>query len=468
MGKRSSALLAALVLLLCALSAPVVRAEDSSWQSGSVAGKSVNYVTVDMDSGVYADMMVANGSLTSTQSVAAMAQANGAFAAINGTYFSAYEGLPVPYGCIVRGGELLHVSGGAVGAFTSDGRFIVDRISWEFRGWCNGSWASTPWRMNHPSEEPDSITVFTPEYGAPVIPLPGGKTVLVSAAGTVTDIVDYEAEVPAGGFAISFGPNILSSAANYHIGDRASYTYEVKPTFTDAADWKNVTCAVGAGPSLVINGNVTADGAAEGFFEDKVNVYGAGRSFIGATADRRVIFGNIGNATLAEAAAVCQELGLVNAMCLDGGGSIALYYEGRSSYGGRDVNNALGFFRGTIQPALPDVGVTVSGSPVTWPDARPFVDENQRTMVPLRPVANAMGLQVDWDGAALTANFTDGDKTIAFPIGSSRAVTSDGSVAMTTAAQVLDGRTYAPVRYLAEYFGYTVDWDGDTRTVIIQ
>ena len=28
-------------------------------------------------------------------------------------------------------------------------------------------------------------------------------------------------------------------------------------------------------------------------------------------------------------------------------------------------------------------------------------------------------------------------------------------------------RTYAPIRYLAEYFGYTVEWDGLTRTVLL-
>ncbi|MBR6258802.1 MAG: hypothetical protein IKR21_01145 [Oscillospiraceae bacterium] len=33
---------------------------------------------------------------------------------------------------------------------------------------------------------------------------------------------------------------------------------------------------------------------------------------------------------------------------------------------------------------------------------------------------------------------------------------------------MVNDRTYAPVRYLAEYFGYTVEWDGASRTVIIK
>ena len=38
---------------------------------------------------------------------------------------------------------------------------------------------------------------------------------------------------------------------------------------------------------------------------------------------------------------------------------------------------------------------------------------------------------------------------------------------MDTAAVIIEGRTYAPIRYLAEFFGFHVDWDGATRTVFI-
>jgi hypothetical protein len=33
--------------------------------------------------------------------------------------------------------------------------------------------------------------------------------------------------------------------------------------------------------------------------------------------------------------------------------------------------------------------------------------------------------------------------------------------------EALLDRTYAPIRYLAEYFGYSVDWDGNTKTVLL-
>ena len=119
------------------------------------------------------------------------------------------------------------------------------------------------------------------------------------------------------------------------------------------------------------------------------------------------------------------------------------------------------------QPAAPSgISVTVGDKAVEWTDAAPFIDANSRTMVPLRAVADAMSLTVNWDGDAREASFSDGSKTIYFPIDSTSARTSDGgAVQMDTAAVIVNERTYAPIRYLAEYFGYTVGWDGETQTV---
>jgi|GEM_PF-2759779 len=112
------------------------------------------------------------------------------------------------------------------------------------------------------------------------------------------------------------------------------------------------------------------------------------------------------------------------------------------------------------------INVTVNGSAVRWTDAAPFIDSNNRTMVPLRAVADALGLTVNWDGNTRTASFSDGANAIYFAIGSKTARTGGGGmIQMDTAAVIRSDRTYAPIRYLAEFFGYSVGWDGNTRTV---
>ena len=118
--------------------------------------------------------------------------------------------------------------------------------------------------------------------------------------------------------------------------------------------------------------------------------------------------------------------------------------------------------------ASTDVHVEVTGEAVIWTDAEPYIDTNSRTMTPFRVVGDALGLTIAWDSAAREASFSDGTRTIYFPIGSTAARTSEGTtVEMDTSAVIVNGRTYAPVRYLAQYFGYSVGWDAPTRTVKI-
>lgn len=151
--------------------------------------------------------------------------------------------------------------------------------------------------------------------------------------------------------------------------------------------------------------------------------------------------------------------------------------------------------------------IAVDGVPVVFTDAKPFVDENGRTMVPLRPIADAMGLQVAWIAEKQMAIFagemplefifansfeTEAEaaearevidhvmQTVYFTIGKERLsgtvdvflkndelVSEQEEDVMDTAPVVKDGRTYAPVRYLAEAFAYDVGWDGTTSTVTI-
>ena len=39
---------------------------------------------------------------------------------------------------------------------------------------------------------------------------------------------------------------------------------------------------------------------------------------------------------------------------------------------------------------------------------------------------------------------------------------------MDTTAVVKDGRTYAPLRYMVQSFGYDVGWDQETKTVMVE
>jgi len=321
-------------------------AATHTYKSTTLSGVKIKYVTIDMnDKSIKPVVLNAQDQMCQTDSLVNMAKKAGAFAAINGTYFEAYNGTPVPWGTIIKNGKVLHIyQSGSVAGITSSGRLIVDRLSFDFEGYINGVYRAIPWRINHPSPEPGAITIFTPEYGIPVYVAPGAKGVVVSS-GRVSSIAISSFNVPSNGFAIVYNPSVAYLVdERYKIGDEVYYKVKIKTTFTNPSDWDQVIAAIGAGPSLIINGKVTANGEVEGFVEAKINVNSAPRSFIGATADGKIVIGNLASATLLKAAAVCQSMGLQNAMCLDGGGSIALYYSpAKISISGRKINNGLAF-----------------------------------------------------------------------------------------------------------------------------
>lgn len=126
------------------------------------------------------------------------------------------------------------------------------------------------------------------------------------------------------------------------------------------------------------------------------------------------------------------------------------------------------------------VNIKVNGSYVQYTDAEPFIDKNKRTLCPLRAVGDALGMDVEWENENRQAVFSNDSVIVVFTIGSGeykvyRVVRKEGKETivssetkkMDTAAILKNSRTYAPVRYLAEAAGFSVDWDNGNRTVVI-
>lgn len=110
------------------------------------------------------------------------------------------------------------------------------------------------------------------------------------------------------------------------------------------------------------------------------------------------------------------------------------------------------------------VKVTYNGNTLTC-DVPPYI-ENSRTLIPVR-MAEQLGYLVEWDEKNRTVNLEKGDKTILLKIDSSIAEVSGKKVTMDVPAAITQSRTFVPVRFVSENFGYNVDWDSGTRTVLI-
>lgn len=106
-----------------------------------------------------------------------------------------------------------------------------------------------------------------------------------------------------------------------------------------------------------------------------------------------------------------------------------------------------------------DMSVRVDSTTVDFPDAKPFIDDNDRTQIPIRAVAEMLDCTVDWNGKTKTVTITNNDGDIVtITVGSDVLTKNNETIQMDTTAMIKDERTYIPIRFVAETMGLTVDW----------
>ena len=111
------------------------------------------------------------------------------------------------------------------------------------------------------------------------------------------------------------------------------------------------------------------------------------------------------------------------------------------------------------------ISVTINGIKIAF-DQTPIIKEN-RTLVPLRAIFEAMNATVDWNDATKTVTSTKGNTSVSMTIGQDIFYKNGEVIQLDVPAQIVGGRTLIPVRAIAESFDCEVKWDSETQTVII-
>jgi len=113
------------------------------------------------------------------------------------------------------------------------------------------------------------------------------------------------------------------------------------------------------------------------------------------------------------------------------------------------------------------VTVVMDGMKLWFPDAQAFIDENQRTLVPVRFVAEALGARVGWEAETRSVPIKKDAQSIRLTIGSNIATVNGEEVTFDTQAVMEGGRTFVPLRFVSEILGVAVEWDSKTDTVFL-
>ena len=284
--------------------------------------------------------------------IADMGQANRASLGINGGFFNRNTKLPL--GAIKREGEWFSspiLNRGAIG-WDNQGGITMDRLRYEETLLTNAGETFSLQALNSGYVQ-SGMARYTPAWGLTYTPLTDEETIVVVENQTVRRLVTgyFDQEqgipIPRNGYLLTIrGQSELSS--KFAVGMQLQLQNQTFPPRFD-----RYPHLLAAGPLLLKNGQVVLDAEGENFSKAFINQK-ADRSAIALTRTGKILLVAMGDGierkgpTLAESAAILQQLGAIDALNLDGGSSTSLYLGGeiinRPPATAARVHNGIGFY----------------------------------------------------------------------------------------------------------------------------
>ena len=285
----------------------------------------INCVTADLkNKNLSLELLKHSGGSDKTATVKDLAEKEeNTVVAINGDFFSAYKGdQNFSLGIEVKDGELLqsHINEDMAAGFLSESVLSFSYLTYQGEVEAPDGTKMPIAHINKPTDYYGAVLMYTPEFNGSLSPfLPEGVTAV-----TVTDDVvtakgislGGTVPIPEDGYILVIDDNMTPFLDyKFNLGDAVKTKIEFTPSI------ENVETAFGGGTLLLKDGEKT---------EITHNVAGNNpRSAIGTNEDGTVVYfisvdgrqNQSRGVSLSELADICLEMGCVNAMNLDGGGS---------------------------------------------------------------------------------------------------------------------------------------------------
>jgi hypothetical protein len=91
-----------------------------------------------------------------------------------------------------------------------------------------------------------------------------------------------------------------------------------------------------------------------------------------------------------------------------------------------------------------------------------------RTMVPLRFIGEAFGVEFTWDGQLKKVTYNAELGSVELVAGKKSVKIGKNQIDLDVPVTVKNGRTLVPLRFIGNSFGASVTWDGNNKTVEIK
>lgn len=111
--------------------------------------------------------------------------------------------------------------------------------------------------------------------------------------------------------------------------------------------------------------------------------------------------------------------------------------------------------------------VQVDGKAILLPDSQPTLSDGENLLVPIRPVCTAAGGIVNWNGPARTVDVMMREKRVQIPENGSPALVNGAIASEPSGIQIVRGRSYFSLKFLADTFGFITEADESSRLINI-
>lgn len=118
-----------------------------------------------------------------------------------------------------------------------------------------------------------------------------------------------------------------------------------------------------------------------------------------------------------------------------------------------------------VEPAQDPIMIVLDGTELEF-DVPPTMINN-RIMVPMRVIFEALGAEIKWDEKTKTVTATKDDLIVKTTIGQTKIYVNGVAKEMDVAPVIVNNRTLVPVRFVSEALGCYVEWSEKGKTVYI-
>jgi hypothetical protein len=102
-------------------------------------------------------------------------------------------------------------------------------------------------------------------------------------------------------------------------------------------------------------------------------------------------------------------------------------------------------------------------------DVAPYIEDGRAFMpVRYAALATGVEeSNIIWDGVSRTVTLLKGDRVVQMTIGSKTMIVNGVIVTMDTEAKIRNGRVVVPLRWIAQSLGVGISWDSSTQTIVL-